>query len=108
MGCSPQAEFAARDTPQGAETSCNETTDTGATALDNAEVVSWNPPTSLECGESAQADHLDYVSKIVCDNEGDVIEIDLSDYAGGYLWFGSHAPPDGGGNMTNTCLARWE
>ena len=277
-GCSPQADYAERESLQGSEDNPNANTDTGALAADSAEVVSWNPPTRLECGESGQAelvmrntgtatwtrdgayklgavadsdpfigndprvwlpesavvfpgaewtfeidlsapdsagsyttdwqmvheyvnwfgesvatdilvecttppddtptsgewvteacarngseicddevfgveagvqygllcaqagggisyvsrntgptmsdgmercqgweengqnawDHLDYISKTICENEGDVLEIDLSDYVGGHLWFGSHDLPDGGGDMTNTCLARLE
>ena len=49
-------------------------------------------------------DYLDYVDSFVCDTPGEVLELDLSPWAGGYLWFGSHDNPSGGGHMTNICL----
>lgn len=53
-------------------------------------------------------DYLTYVAKTQCNREGDVLEVDLSAYVGGSLWFGSHDNPDGSGTMTSTCLATWE
>ena len=53
-------------------------------------------------------DHLDYIANEVCSVEGTVVEVDLSAYAGGDLWFGSHDHPNGGGHMTSTCLVTWE
>jgi len=50
-------------------------------------------------------DFLDYVGSLVCDTAGEVLELDLSPWAGGSLWFGSHDNPGGGGHMTNICLA---
>jgi hypothetical protein len=55
-----------------------------------------------EQGESAW-DHLDYVESFVCSSER-IVEVDLSEWSGGYLWFGSHDHPYGEGHMTNTCL----
>ncbi len=49
-------------------------------------------------------DHLDYVASMVCDQQGMVLPVDLSAWAGGSLWFGSHDLPGGGGHMTSTCL----
>ena len=49
-------------------------------------------------------DYLDYVDSMVCDTAGEVLELDLSPWAGGNLWFGSHDNPGGGGSMTNICL----
>ncbi len=60
-----------------------------------------------EAGQDAW-DHLAYVAETECTVEGDVLEVDLSAYAGSDLWFGSHDHPDGGGHMTSTCLVRWE
>ena len=60
-----------------------------------------------ESGQNAW-DHLDYVTSFVCDTPGMIVEVDLSAWAGGGLWMGSHDHPDGGGHMTSTCLAVWE
>jgi len=48
-------------------------------------------------------DHLDYVESFVCNSER-IVEVDLSAWSGGHLWFGSHDHPGGGGHMTNACL----
>ena len=50
-------------------------------------------------------DHLQYVAQIKCDQEQKVVPIDLSGAAGGYLWFGVHDDPNGGGNGTGFCVA---
>lgn len=49
-------------------------------------------------------DHLDYVDQLLCDTAGEVLALDLGPWSGGYLWFGSHDHPAGGGHMTNICL----
>ncbi len=49
-------------------------------------------------------DYLAYVDSFVCDTAGEVLVLDLSPWAGGNLWFGSHDNPAGGGSMTNICL----
>ena len=50
-------------------------------------------------------DHLAYVAQITCDTTGQWLEVDLSMYEGHGLWFGSHDLPQGGGHMTDVCLA---
>jgi hypothetical protein len=52
-------------------------------------------------------DYLNYVDSMLCNQVGDVLPIDLSSWAGGSLWFGSHDAPGGGGHMTSTCLVEW-
>ena len=54
-------------------------------------------------GEQAW-DYLDYVESFVCDTPGETIEVDLSEWQGDSIWFGSHDHPSGGGEMTRTCL----
>jgi hypothetical protein len=51
-------------------------------------------------------DFLDYVGSLVCDTAGEVLELDLSPWVGGGLWFGAHDNPGGGGNATNICLVQ--
>lgn len=53
-------------------------------------------------------DHLEYVEREDCDVEGEVFNIDLSDYAGSVMWVGAHDQPGGGGHMTQVCLATAE
>jgi hypothetical protein len=55
-----------------------------------------------ERGEDAWVS-LDYVESFVCSSLR-IVEVDLSPWSGGDLWFGSHDHPDGGGEMTNICL----
>jgi len=55
-----------------------------------------------ERGEDAW-DSLEYIHSFVCNSER-IVEVDLSDWSGGHLWFGSHDHPGGGGHMTNICL----
>jgi hypothetical protein len=49
-------------------------------------------------------DYLAYIDQFVCDTQGEVLVVDLTPWAGGSLWFGSHDNPNGGGHMTNICL----
>lgn len=55
-----------------------------------------------ERGEDAW-DSLDYVHSFVCSTER-VVEVDLDAWSGGYLWFGAHDHPDGGGHLTEICM----
>ncbi len=50
-------------------------------------------------------DHLAYVAQLTCDTTGQWLEVDLSMYEGHGMWFGSHDLPQGGGHMTDVCLA---
>jgi hypothetical protein len=45
---------------------------------------------------------------MVCNTPGEIVEVDVSAFVGQGLWFGSHDHPDGGGEMTSTCLVYWE
>ena len=53
-------------------------------------------------------DHLEYIEKLTCDHEGTVLQVDLSAWAGQRLWAGVHDLPEGGGHMTEVCIAMWE
>jgi hypothetical protein len=53
-------------------------------------------------------DYLQYLESFVCNTPGEIVEVDLSAFEGGDLWFGSHDHPDGGGEMTSTCLVSWQ
>jgi hypothetical protein len=50
--------------------------------------------------------NLQYVAQVKCDQEQKVVPIDLSGAAGGYLYFGVHDDPNGGGNGTGFCVAQ--
>lgn len=50
-------------------------------------------------------DHLAYVAQITCETTGQWLEVNLSMYEGNGLWFGAHDLPQGGGHMTDVCLA---
>lgn len=62
-----------------------------------------------ERGQNAW-DHLDYLYRFVCDEDGLVLPVDLEARAGGPLWFGSHDDPSGRGHrpgfMTRICLVQ--
>lgn len=53
-------------------------------------------------------DHLEYVAQVECDCDGKVVEVDLSPWAGGWLWMGAHDHPNGGGPLTEVCVAIWQ
>jgi len=50
--------------------------------------------------------NLQYVAQIKCDQEQKVAPVDLSGAAGGFLYFGVHDDPNGGGNGTGFCVAQ--
>jgi len=60
-----------------------------------------------EAGEDC-ADHLDYIDRIDCHEEGAVFEVDLRPWAGETLWAGVHRQSDGSGHFTEVCIATWE
>ena len=53
-------------------------------------------------------DHLAYVELVTCQVDGQVLEVDLSRYAGTTMWVGVHDHPQGGGHMTHVCIAHQE
>lgn len=55
-------------------------------------------------GENAW-DHLSYLYQLQCDQEQELLEIDLSAYVGQKRYFGAHHHPNGGGQLTHICLA---
>lgn len=57
-----------------------------------------------ENGQNAW-DYLDYVVTLICNTAGQQIEVDLSAYAGSTLYVGAHDLPEGGGHMTDVCIA---
>jgi hypothetical protein len=52
-------------------------------------------------------DYLDYIHKVTCTEDGQVLEIDLGNWEGRGLYTGVHDHPNGGGHMTHTCIAVW-
>ncbi len=60
-----------------------------------------------EDGEDC-ADHLDYIDRVDCHEEGAVFEVDLRPWAGETLWAGVHRQSDGSGHFTEVCIATWE
>ena len=52
-------------------------------------------------------DHLAYVDSVECTADGQVLEVNLSGWAGQTMWVGAHDHPDGGGHMTHVCIAHW-
>ncbi len=53
-------------------------------------------------------DHLHYVAQLVCEHEGQLLEVNLRDWSGQTMWVGVHDHPDGGGHMTEVCIATQE
>ncbi len=50
-------------------------------------------------------DYIEYIDQVVCGYTGEVLEVDLSAWSGGTLWVGVHDHPEGGGSMTEACIA---
>ena len=57
-----------------------------------------------EAGQDAW-DYLNYIATLTCNTTGQMIEVDLSAYAGTTLYVGAHDLPTGGGDMTDVCIA---
>ncbi len=51
-------------------------------------------------------DNLNYLHTLVCTQEQQLIDLDLSAHVGKTLYFGAHNTPTGGGQFTHMCLAK--
>ncbi len=51
-------------------------------------------------------DHLAYLHTLVCTQEQQLLELDLSAHVGKTLYFGAHNKPTGGGQFTHMCIAK--
>ena len=44
----------------------------------------------------------------MCRSAGQLVEVDLRAWSGQTMWVGVHDHPDGGGHMTEVCIATLE
>lgn len=58
-----------------------------------------------EIGGQNAWDHLAYMHQLICTQEQQLIDLDLSAWVGSTLYFGAHNLPSGGGQFTHMCLA---